>query len=625
VNNEVMIFSTSDIFTNLRNRPSGRIVAENRDGVYVSTEKLEAAVNSGFRCYVASTRERLTDGDSWWVEIVGRDNVFLAEEPEYYCDYGPSQDRNACVSKGYTDLAAHLGAAWPTDKWDGRPAFWPSGMPKVAEAQGWTMAKSWEGPIELPKAVRQVAKHLQVFAKATVLLVGGAVVDALQGRTPKDWDLEVYGVAPPDVIEVLDRHGWKPQAVGNAFGVVKLAHDATDGVSIDISFPKADNTRDGETDFGPVDIYMTPAEAALRRDLTINSLMYDIEARKVIDSHGGLDDLRDGVLRATSPEHYAQDPIRPLRAMQLAARKVPNVDPLTMALLRSMATDEAFASLAIERVGEEFHKLMMAEKPSIGLEVLRESGWLRFFPELEALVGCPQNPDHHPEGPVWDHTMLVVDAMSSLARTGTSWTEEPLDGLRRKALMFAALCHDLGKPVTVQDDLSCPKHDVEGEELVRSFLGRLTNETVLTEAVVALSRNHMRPFGLVDGKARESRWGRLKADLVKHPKLKNGGLPSLEDAGYLSRADWMGSRPVGTRFANGSTTETDRDHHEIAERCWEMHRELEKAEPLVGGRDLIKAGVKPGPQMGKLVKAAYVIQLDEPELALEELIARVMS
>lgn len=471
----------------------------------------------------------------------------------------------------------------------------------------------------VPTSVNDVAAALR-GAGAVVMLVGGSVVDALLGKEQKDWDLEVFGIPLEQVEEVIAR--WHPKPVGKAFGILKLSQDCTDGVEIDVSVPRVDNKVGvGHADFEcAFDPSMTPEEAARRRDFTINSIFYDLEAQKIIDPYGGVADLENGVLKATDPTLFVQDPVRPLRAMQLAARKAPNIDPGTMELMREMAADDtAWNSLASERIAEEFCKLLMkAEKPSIGLEVLRKSGWLIRFPELNALVGCPQNPEHHPEGTVWEHTLLVVDAMAQLVRIGTSWTEEPTEGLRRKILMFAALLHDVGKPSTLQDDLSCPKHDTAGEELVRSFLGRLTKEKAVVEGVVALSRSHMRPFGLVSGGARDSRWNRLKKDL--------GRFASLEDAGYLSRADWMGSRPKGVRFANGSTTETDGNgHHEIAEECWRMHQELGKAEPLVGGKDLIEAGVRPGPQMGELIRAAYAVQLDEPELSKDELIARVMS
>ena len=463
--------------------------------------------------------------------------------------------------------------------------------------------------INTPASVNDVAAALR-SAGAVVMLVGGAVVDALLGKDPKDWDLEVFGLSLEQVEEATKR--WHPKPVGKAFGILKMSAKETGGIDIDVSVPRVDNCvgtghKDFEVEFDPD---MTPEEAARRRDFTINSLLYDLANHRVIDPFGGLDDLEDGVLRATDPELFVQDPVRPLRAMQLAARKAPYVDTPTMNLMRGMADDEVWNHLAKERVAEEFCKLLMkAERPSIGLEVLRKSGWLIAFPELNQLVNCLQNPDHHPEGDVWTHTILVVDAMAELCR------EHGIEGIRRKVLMFAALCHDLGKPVTQLEDLSSPKHDTEGEELVRSFLERMTTEKKVVEGVAALSRTHMRPFGLVSGGARDSRWNRLKKDLGQHA--------TLEDAGYLSRADWVGSRPRGIRSIDG--TSADGDAHMIAGECWRMFAELEKAEPLVGGRDLISAGVTPGPEMGKLIKAAYAIQLDEPELSKDELIDRVMG
>lgn len=627
----LMIFSTSDVFCYQSTFPQGTVVytgeERGREVKLVSTHKLEAALELGYDCYVTSTRSRLGEHDEWWVKLLrdpsGPRRIFL-------CDRELTDEEAAAgvqdFEVGMHDLMKHLGFEWPRygDDEDGRdegrglgkPMFWTSALPVLAERNDFRLASAFQGRIELPEKVRSVARDLEMWAHAVVMLVGGAVVDSLQGREPKDYDLEVFGCSLEQVEKVLRERGWDPKPVGRAFGILKLSMAATDGIEVDVSVPRVDNKVGvGHADFEVMfDENMTPEEAARRRDLTFNALLYDIRARRIVDPFGGADDLAAGICRATDPELFVQDPVRALRVMQLSARKAPNVDPGTMALMREMAADDdAWNSLASERIAEEFCKLLMkAEKPSVGLEVLRRSGWLIRFPELNALVGCPQNPEHHPEGDVWTHTLLVVDAMAALCR------EHDITGNRRKVLMFAALCHDMGKPEALQDDLSCPKHDTLGEGLVRSFLARMTNEKKVVEGVAALSKTHMRPFGLVTGGARDSRWNRLKKDLGQHA--------TLEDAGYLSRADWVGSRPSGVRNIDGhGELDGEVEDHKIAAECWRMFKELEKAEPLVGGRDLIAAGVKPGPQMGELIRAAYAVQLDEPGLSKEELIARVMS
>ena len=159
------------------------------------------------------------------------------------------------------------------------------------------------------------------------------------------------------------------------------------------------------------DPMMTVEAAALRRDFSINAMAIDLRTGKVIDPYGGLADLHAGVLRATDSHLFVQDPLRALRAMQLLARKAKTVDAETMRLIRSMA--DTFPELAAERVHEEWRKLLLkAERPSVGLEFLRESGWIKWFPELEALIGCGQHPEWHPEGDVWIHSCLLYTSPS---------------------------------------------------------------------------------------------------------------------------------------------------------------------------------------------------------------------
>ena len=222
----------------------------------------------------------------------------------------------------------------------------------------------------IPKQIFVVANHIAA-AGGKAVLVGGSVVDLLLGTTPKDWDIEVYGVSYDTLVTKLA--DYDPKTVGKSFGIIKLSREKCDGIDLDISVPRRDNRvgvghKDFDCDLDPT---MTPKEAAMRRDFTINSMYIDLKAGTLVDYFGGLRDLQRGILSATDPATFVEDPLRALRAMQLLARKAKVVDPSTMALIRTMRG--SFPHLSKERVYEEFRKLLMfADKPSIGFNFLRQ-------------------------------------------------------------------------------------------------------------------------------------------------------------------------------------------------------------------------------------------------------------
>jgi tRNA nucleotidyltransferase (CCA-adding enzyme) len=318
---------------------------------------------------------------------------------------------------------------------------------------------------------------------ARAFVVGGAVRDELLGRPVQEYDLEVYGLAPERLAEVAARFG-RVEAVGRSFGVLKLF---TAEGGFDLSLPRRESkTGRGHRGFlVAYDPTLGPREASRRRDLTINALMRDPLGGEVLDFHGGRADLEARVLRHTS-EAFVEDPLRVLRVMQLAGRLGFALAPETAALAATMDLSE----LPRERLFDEWKKLLLlAGRPSLGLAAVREMGALRFFPELERLAGCRQDPEWHPEGDVWTHNLLVLDAAAPLRGE----TERPL------ALMLGALLHDVGKPDTTvfeEGRWRSPNHEAAGEAPARRFLDRLTLERDLIEEVVALVREHLKPAHL---------------------------------------------------------------------------------------------------------------------------------
>lgn len=471
--------------------------------------------------------------------------------------------------------------------------------------------------VEWPDPIQRIAM-LVGTAGGTTRAVGGTVIDLIYGDDPQDWDLEVYGVEPDSLAMRLSE--FQPTICGKSFGILKIQ---SDGLDIDVSIPRRDNStgkghRDFEVDLDPG---MTLTEAAARRDFTINSMSMKVPEHprtdfygrvvagltRIHDPFGGLADLREGRLRVTSEQKFREDPLRGLRAMQLSARKAPLVDPSTIKIVKSMSPMD----LPKERWMGEFEKLLLlADQPSIGLNFLKECGWLRFFPELYEMAywsgwnkdenyklwplrdcdpGCPQNWEWHPEGNVWVHTLLVVDAAAK--------QREQVDPEWRLAFMFAALLHDVAKPTTtLLPECTAHGHEPAGGPLTLTFMDRLTNDATLIDRVVKLVVNHLQPHFLKD--ARPSRWKRLQ-DKVER----------LDVLGHLTIADWCG-RPGRDPDKN---PHMDKDVGTTA-MCFDWHENLgkdgDKVVPIVTGHDLIAQGLKPGAVFKPALQAALDAQLD---------------
>ena len=334
-------------------------------------------------------------------------------------------------------------------------------------------------------------------------IVGGAVRDALLGLPAKDLDIEVFGLPAEAVREVLAAFG-PVNAVGEAFTVFKLS--GLEGIegAVDVSLPRRDS-KAGPGHRGILavgDPSLSLEEASRRRDFTINALLFDPVRGEVHDPHGGARDLAARILRAVDASHFGEDPLRALRAVQLAARFELTVDPATAELCRSMPLRE----LPAERVLGEIEKLLLeARRPSIGLRLMKEWGMLPVLaPELVPLADTPQDPEWHPEGDVWTHTLLAIDQAAPLL--------EGLDRPRALAVMLATLAHDLGKPGTTQridgrirslghEEAGVPLADVAARPLGRPHAGTGTTFAARCSGLVG---NHLKPGQLYDDRERVS-------------------------------------------------------------------------------------------------------------------------
>ena len=422
-------------------------------------------------------------------------------------------------------------------------------------------------------------------------LVGGCVRDWLLGLEPKDFDIEVPGVTFEDLQRLLAPFG-ATDVVGRSFGTIKLR---LGGAEYDFSLPRRESkTGAGHRGFAVApDPGLGDAEAAARRDFTINAIAWDPFTATLIDPHGGGRDLRARVLRHTSAA-FTEDPLRVLRAMQLAARFDLTLASETAALSRSIA--DAYAELPVERVWGEWDKwATKSTKPSRGLAVLEETGWLRHFPEVAALRGTQQDPEWHPEGDVFTHTQHCCDALVRL----DAWRRA--GPARRRVLLFAVLAHDFGKPATTHRGekrgvrrIISPGHEAAGGPPTESFLQRIGAPHELVDWVRPLVLHH-----LVHHHGPRAEFG---ASQVRRLARKLAPA-TVDDLCAVMIADSFGRPPL-----------TSTDTIALIEKLRAKSRELElqhlAPQPLLLGRHLRALGLAPGPAYKPLLDAAFEAQLD---------------
>jgi tRNA nucleotidyltransferase (CCA-adding enzyme) len=450
--------------------------------------------------------------------------------------------------------------------------------------------------MDIPKKVLDIASAVRA-AGGRALLVGGCVRDALMKKPPKDWDLEVYGLEPARLRELLDQFG-SVSVAGEAFTVYKLGPD------LDVSLPRRERkTGRGHRAFViEGDPYMKVKDATSRRDFTINAMLQDPLTGESIDPYHGQDDLKAKLLRAVSQKTFSEDSLRVLRAAQFAARFEFQIDPETVDLCRMIDLSD----LPSERIWGEIEKLLLrAQRPSIGLTWLRELHVVEeLFPEIEALIDVPQDPEWHPEGDVFVHTLLAVDRAHELI--------DDLPYAKQVTVMLAALAHDLGKPATtefVDGRLRSRGHEEAGIEPTLSFLDKLNIHTLdgydVRSQVVALVRDHLKP-GEYYKKRNEVGDGAFRR-LARKCELDL--LYRVAKADSLGRnADWIPRE----KWYDAEAQEW------FITRARELEVEEKAPEPILLGRHLLAMGLEPGPRIGEITRAVYEMQLDGRVQSLEE-------
>jgi tRNA nucleotidyltransferase (CCA-adding enzyme) len=374
----------------------------------------------------------------------------------------------------------------------------------------------------------------------------------------------------------------KVEPIGQSFPVYKIG-------SIDIGLPRRES-KAGRGHKGFLvegDPSMSIEEAARRRDFTVNAILWDPLDGEYLDPFHGREDLRNRVLRAVDVRTFGDDSLRVLRAMQFAARFELTIDAGTAALCRTIRLDD----LPSERIWGEIEKLLLrARRPSIGLALARDLGVVsQLFPELEALIGCEQEPEWHPEGDVWIHTLMVVDQARDRI--------DDLDRAGQITVMLGAVTHDFGKPATtafIDGRIRSLNHEEAGVAPASAFLDRLNIHSIdgrdVRTQVLGLVAHHLKPGMLY----------KVRQELTDGAFRRLAQKADLELLARLAKSDCLGR--TGTFDCSAMDW--------FLERARELGVDRSPPKPLLLGRHLLELGMSPGPVIGDILKQVYERQLD---------------
>jgi tRNA nucleotidyltransferase (CCA-adding enzyme) len=435
-----------------------------------------------------------------------------------------------------------------------------------------------------------IARAVQA-AGGRALVVGGWVRDHLLGRDSKDLDLEVYGLPADRLFGVLESFG-RVETVGESFQVYKLG-------DIDVSLPRLDS-KSGRGHRGfevRGDPALPPEAAARRRDFTVNAIAWNPLTGAFLDPFSGRADLQARILRAVDAATFGDDSLRVLRAVQFAARLEFAVEDATARLCRGIPLDD----LPAERIWGEFEKLLFANTPSIGFAVAKHLNVLaKLFPELQALDGCPQDPEWHPEGDVWVHTLQVIDRARELVGD--------LPRPKQLAVLLGAVCHDFGKPATtaaIDGRIRSYFHEDEGVPPTITFLDRLNVRSIdgydVRAQVIGLVGQHLKPM----------MWFKAREPVGDGAFRRLARKVDLELLARVVRADCHGRSPG--RFDCSSVDW-------FLDRARALGVEHRPPAPLLLGRHVLALGLKPGPLVGRVLEAVYEKQLDGAVATLDQAI-----
>src|ERR1700730_3260938 len=416
----------------------------------------------------------------------------------------------------------------------------------------------------MEKTAREIASRLR--AKGHVAyFAGGCVRDMVRGLPAKDFDIATD--ATPDVVQKIFPRTY---AVGAAFGVVVVVDN---GLNFEVATFRSDGAYLDHRH--PVDVkFSSPEKDAKRRDFTINGMFFDPEKNEVIDFVGGKKDLAAKIVRAIGDPaaRFSEDRLRMLRAVRFATVLDYKIDNATWDAL--VANAASINEISAERIREELLKIFLSPNRVTGWDLLDRSGLLRaILPELDAMKGCLQPEQFHPEGDVFVHTRLMLELLPENVSI---------------PLVLSALLHDVAKPVTATVDetgrIRFNEHDRIGAAMTESIMERLRFSRAEIDAVVEMVRQHM-----VFKDVPNMRVAKLKRFMAR---------PTFEEELELHRVDCASSHGM-------------MDNYEfLLRKREEFANEPIIPPPLVRGGDLIALGMKPGPKFGEILEAVETRQLE---------------
>ena len=325
------------------------------------------------------------------------------------------------------------------------------------------------------------------------------------------------------------------------------------------------------------------------------AIAWDPLTGEYFDPFDGRRDLERRLIRVVDPNTFPDDSLRVLRAIQFAARFEFALDETTRAICRDITLDD----LPPERVWGELEKLLFARRPSIGFALALDLGIVaKLFPELHALVNCPQEPEWHPEGDVWVHTLQVIDR----ARTRIDDLARP----QQLTVMLGAVCHDFGKPPTtafIEGRIRSMDHEEQGVTPTLAFLDRLNVHSIdgydVRKQVLGLVAQHLKPGS----------WFKVRDEVGDGAFRRLAQKVDLELLARVAKSDCEGRKP-------GQFDCSAMDW--FLERARSLGVEHRPPAPILLGRHLLELGLEPGPRVGEILKAVYEQQLDGSVQTLED-------
>jgi tRNA nucleotidyltransferase/poly(A) polymerase len=432
-----------------------------------------------------------------------------------------------------------------------------------------------------------------ILREGRIYEVGGAVRDSLLKRGKvKDRDYLVTGIPYDNLTRILKNHG-RVDLVGKSFGVIKFTQLIRGApFTFDIALPRREHsTGAGHKDFAvDFDPFLNVEEDLVRRDFTVNAMALSLDNQELIDPLDGVVDLENRRLRMTSANSFVEDPLRMLRAVQLAARFQFVIEPETFESLRKQAS--LIRSVSSERIAEELNKLLVrASEPSEGFRLMQTTGLLKeILPELEECVGVEQPGGYH-KYDVFEHTLHTVDAARPELR-----------------LRMAALFHDITKPAHRRlngEGATFYGHEMSAARVARAVLSRLRYSNDFIKDVMTLVERHMFTTAVTDKGLR-----RL---------VRRVGVSLIFDLLDLRRAD------VQAQGMGGSTDDVDRFEAEIKQ-------ELSRKPPFgysdlaLDGHDIMEMlDLHPGRAVGIILDHLLETVLDHPEFNTKDKLTRIAT